>query len=145
MENLENKLKSIFKKHKVIFAYLFGSQVKGKVGKLSDVDIAVYFESSVPLKKKQEVRFKIEDDIERKLNLPEKVDVIPLNDVQPLLEKEVIYNGKVIFSKDESKRTHYEAMAISRWLDWEYYENKFNEAIKRQLGKPIKPYSHYVK
>lgn len=144
MIDLENKLKSIFKKHKVIFAYLFGSRAAGKVGGLSDIDIAVYFEHTISPRERQRIRFEIEEDIEKKLNLPEKVDVIPLNEAQPLLEREVVYNGKVIFSEDEDKRTHYEARAISRWLDWQYHQEKIDRAVEKQFGKPIKPFKIYV-
>jgi predicted nucleotidyltransferase len=34
------KLEQIFKKHKIVFAYLFGSQASKKTGPLSDIDIA---------------------------------------------------------------------------------------------------------
>lgn len=140
MINLENKLKLIFRKHKVVFAYLFGSRAKGKIGRLSDLDIAVYFEPSVSSEERQKMRFRIEEEVERKLNFPEKVDVIPLNDAQPLLEKEVVYNGKIIYCKDGAKKAHYEARAISRWLDWKYYEDKLNRAIIKEMGKPIESY-----
>ena len=37
------QLKTVFERHGVILAYLYGSQATGKAGPLSDADIAVLF------------------------------------------------------------------------------------------------------
>lgn len=133
---LKHKLKSILEQYPVVFGYIFGSQATKKTGPLSDLDLAVFFEKSITPKRRQELRFKMEQNLSKKLKIP--VEVIPLNDAQPVLEKEVVYKGELIYSKNETARTHYEARAISRWLDWKYYQEKINKSILSQMEKPIK-------
>lgn len=134
------KIADVFKKYPVVFAYVFGSYAKGTVGPLSDIDIAVYFRHGLSKDKRSSLRYDIKGDIEAALKAPDKVDVIPLNDAQPLLEREVVYEGKIIYNKDDDVRAHYEAGAIGRWLDWKWYDDQFNTAIEKRLGKPVKPY-----
>ena len=44
---LEKTIKEVFLHSRIIFAYLFGSQVTGHIGKLSDIDIAIYFDEKL--------------------------------------------------------------------------------------------------
>ncbi len=45
IENYLLRLEPCFEKHGVLLAYLYGSQATGKASLLSDIDIAVLFES----------------------------------------------------------------------------------------------------
>lgn len=144
MKNIEKKLNIIFKQYPIICAYLFGSQATGKVAARSDYDFAVYFKHTADKGNREDAIFEIQTKLEKKLNAYDKVDVVLLNDAQPLLEHQVVYEGKLIYSNDEEKRAHYEAQAISRWLDWKFHQDKLDKARKKQFGKPIKPYKIYV-
>jgi uncharacterized protein len=76
--NLIEKLKEYFSQRKdVAFAFLFGSQAKGRANKLSDVDIAVYFYplERHPIEFEKEVFYDGENEI--------------WGDLQRLLKKEV--------------------------------------------------------
>lgn len=133
---------NVLKRHKeVLFAYVFGSYAKGNAGPLSDIDVAVYFKRGDSKDERNSLRYNIKDDVETALKMPDKVDVVPLNDAQPLLEREVVYEGKIIYNTDDGARAHYEAGAIGRWLDWKWYDDQFNKAIVSQFGKPIEPYA----
>lgn len=140
MINFQENLKPIFKKYPILFAYLFGSQARKKISALSNIDIAVYFDKKISRNERFKLRYDIQDEIEAKLKVQEKVDIIPLNDATPLLEREIVYKGKPIYSKAEAERVHYEAGAIGRWLDWKWYEDQFNKAIEKQFLKPIEAY-----
>lgn len=135
-------LKQIFKKYPVLFAYVFGSYTREKIGALSDIDIAVYFDREINKEKRFKLRYDIQDEIEVNFKAQGKIDVISLNDADPFLEKEVVYNGKVLYVKDNDIRKHYEANAIGRWLDWKWYDEQFIQSIKKKFGKPIKSYSY---
>ena len=137
---IKNKLRKVFNKYPVIFAYIFGSFAKGQINLLSDIDIAVYFDEKINVEERLKFRYDIQDEIKIKLKNKKEIDIVSLNDAKPLLEREVVYNGKIIYSKSEAKRTHYEANAIGRWLDWKWYEDQFNKAIEEQFLKPVKPY-----
>ncbi|MFH1187414.1 MAG: nucleotidyltransferase domain-containing protein [bacterium] len=124
----------------VVFGYIFGSVAKGTAGPLSDLDVAIFVDSA-DKKEQEKIRENIRENLEEKLNLADKVDVVILNEeIPPLLESQVVYNGELIFSKDEAKRAHYEARAISRWLDWKFHQDKINKSIEKQFLTPVKPY-----
>jgi hypothetical protein len=50
----------IFAKHKVVFAYLFGSQATGKALKNSDIDIAIMLPRNIDAKKK--IQYPLQND-----------------------------------------------------------------------------------
>lgn len=126
-----NKLKQlaqIFKKQKVVFAYLFGSQAKGEIGPLSDIDMAVYFDEKLSSDERFDLRLKIIGDL-MDLFKANKIDVVPLNDAPYLLENRILKEGKLIYSQDEKKRIFYETKAFMRYFDWDYFEEKFTRRI----------------
>lgn len=135
---LKQKLNQILAGQPVVFAYIFGSCAKGKAGPLSDLDVAIFIDKKLSSRKMDEIRFNIKDEIEKVFKLQDKVDVAILNEAPPLLEREVVYDGKLIYVKDNGIRAHYEADAIGRWLDWRFYEEQFLTAIKNRFGQPIK-------
>ena len=79
-------LKKYFQKRTdIAFAFLFGSQAKGKATKLSDVDIAVYFypEKRHPIEYEEEVFYKGEDEVwgDMEKILKKEVELLVLNRV----------------------------------------------------------------
>jgi predicted nucleotidyltransferase len=79
-------LKNYFSARKdVAFAFLFGSQAKGKATKLSDIDIAVYFYPTKrhPIEFEEEVFYKGEDEVWDDLErlLKKEVEMLVLNRV----------------------------------------------------------------
>ncbi len=60
------KVRSVLKKYKkeVVFAFLFGSYAAGKADNWSDIDIGIYLGKGVPDDKRNEIRFKIVDELE---------------------------------------------------------------------------------
>lgn len=137
MPDISKKLAPIFKKYPVICAYLFGSRATGKTRAISDFDIAIFFDWKMDKKKRGGIAYDIKEEIEKQLKAYKNVDIVPLNDAQPLLEHEVVYKGKRIYSGDDGARAHYEARAISRWLDWKFHQDKHDKAVKERMGKPV--------
>lgn len=77
-------------------AYLFGSQQKGQVGPLSDVDIAVLFG---PTKDNYTVTNLLSLSSELESFYPQRrVDLTPLNNAPPILKKEAVLIGETIYS-----------------------------------------------
>lgn len=128
-----NQINSVLKRHPVIFNYVFGSSAKSNTWGFSDLDLAVYLESGLDKIKIKQIISEIRDELEKQLNMPEKIDFVCLNDELPfLLLKEIVYEGQLIYSKDEEKRISWESKAISLWLDWAYYQQQFDQAILNQ-------------
>jgi predicted nucleotidyltransferase len=118
LKNLHRaQVKSILSEEQVLFAYVFGSQVRGDVGMLSDIDMAVYFHEHLNASQ----RFHRKLKVMAKLSLLFKrddIDVVILNEAYPLLEHRIIRGGEVIFSRDEKRRINYEVRAVMRYLDF---------------------------
>lgn len=124
------KITEIFKKHPVLFAYVFGSFAKNKVLPFSDLDIAVYVNPVAKRDERNKIISDIREELEKKLKMPQKIDLICLNnELPPMLLRNIIYEGKLVYSKDEQKRINWESRAMSLWWDWEYYQRQFDEAI----------------
>ena len=139
-KNAQKQINKIGQQYHLKLALIYGSFAKGKNHRDSDLDIAVFFAKIVLVEKRKELTAEIEDELARAVKMPEKVDVVCLNDAPPLMEREVVYNGRLIFCQDESAKAHYEAGAMGRWLDWKWHEDKLTQAIKGQFLKPVKSY-----
>ena len=124
----KKRLAGIFKKRKVVFACLFGSQVKGKAGPLSDIDIAVYFDEKVSSDKRFDLRLQVLGEL-TELYKTDEVDLIMLNDAPPLLAHRILKEGVLVFSDDEKSRIEYEVKAVLKYLDWKPYLDKYTQEV----------------
>lgn len=74
---------------------LFGSQLNGRAGRTSDVDLLIDFEPRAVVGFIK--FFDIKLDLERALD--RKVDLIVRDGVSPYLKKEIIDNAKIIYER----------------------------------------------
>lgn len=96
-------IRQLFNNFPVVkLAYLFGSQVKGNTGPLSDYDFALYLDEK---RKKQRFNKRLELMGElSKLLGTDKIDVLILNDTEsPELKYQIITEGKLIHEKEPFK------------------------------------------
>jgi len=124
----KRQLARIFKKQKVVFAYLFGSQAKGTAGSLSDIDIAVYFDEEVADDDRFDLRLKVLGEL-TDLYKTDQVDLVVLNDAPPLLAHRILKEGLRIFSDNEKMRLEYEVKAVLKYLDWKPYLDKYTQEV----------------
>ena len=82
----------------MIFAYLFGSQAKGKTHPRSDVEVAVYVEDSVPQDRYLDLRLKLPAGLERAR--VGNVEVLVLNEAPLPLKGRVVRERKILYSRD---------------------------------------------
>lgn len=110
------ELKDIFQEHDVCLAYLFGSQQKGQVGLLSDLDIAVLFG---PTKDNYTIADLLSLSSELKSLYPQdKIDLIPLNNAPPLLKKEAVLAGETIYSSlNPNQKFTFEKKVLEEYED----------------------------
>jgi hypothetical protein len=113
----------------IVFAYLFGSQIKGYADHRSDWDIAVYF-SEFPEKKSNWQVFELEAELSQAIG--SNVQIIPLNaSLPPLLGFEIIEEGQVLTDKHEDKRLEITAALLRQYHDWHYFQNRhFRKSLK---------------
>lgn len=98
-------------------AYLYGSQVKGKAGPLSDVDLGVLFPPSVTLEKRNKITREIFHDLCEALET-DYVDVVSLTDVPALLRQQVISKGKKLFVNDVAADNRFIFSTIQLYEDF---------------------------
>jgi predicted nucleotidyltransferase len=121
---LKTQLAAIFESQGVALAYLFGSQAKGEVGPLSDIDVAVYFDESVPREEYFDWRLEVSGAL-TDLFKTDKVDLVVLNEVPPLLAHRIVKEGVPLFCRDEKIRIEFEVRAVLNYLDWKPYVEKY--------------------
>ncbi|MFH1776481.1 MAG: nucleotidyltransferase domain-containing protein [Candidatus Omnitrophota bacterium] len=126
---LRSNLHEIFVKFAAVLVHLFGSQVTGRLGPMSDVDLAVLWDDKEqqPMMKslalQEAVRTKLQD---------EKFEIGPLNE-QPLsFCYNVIKDGVCIFGK-ESDRVRYETYILNEYLDFLYLAEEYNKAFTKAV------------
>ena len=125
------QLKAYLIKQKYVqVAYLYGSAAKGPMGPLSDVNIAVFFNSEPALW------------FEQKMNLMEglvwlfgvpKVDVVVLNNADPALSHRVLIEGQPIFIRDDTSRIRNEKKIVETYLDTAFLRDVQKSSIKEQI------------
>jgi predicted nucleotidyltransferase len=98
----------------VVLAYLFGSQVQGNVGPLSDVDIALVVDrTDEPDTVRSDLRTCIASAIDRK-----RVDVVFLDRAPVELAFAIIADGELMYERDTFLRVEYEAKIMSLYCDY---------------------------
>ena len=108
------KIKKIFSdENDISLSYIFGSQLKGKTGPLSDYDFAVFLSR----KPSFQFKYRLKNKLVNILNT-EQVDLVILNDAPIELKYNVIATGKIIFQKNSIIRTEFEAGTLSRYFDY---------------------------
>lgn len=98
----------------IVLAYLFGSQVQGNVGRLSDVDIAFLLDKSdEPKTVHRELHSSVASAISR-----ERIDLVFLDKVPLELAFAIIADGELIYERDAFERVEYEAKIMSLYCDY---------------------------
>ena len=111
------QLKEIFERRDVVLAYLFGSQVQGTAGPLSDIDVAVLLLPEVPRKRWTEIQTKLICELMSIFHRNNDVDVVILNRAPALLAYEVAKHGKVVYQDASLPHVDFLTLAISRHAD----------------------------
>ncbi|MFX0116580.1 MAG: nucleotidyltransferase domain-containing protein [Candidatus Hodarchaeota archaeon] len=129
------KVRTLAEEKNILLIYLFGSQIDPTETFLQrDFDIAV-------LVKATEENF---DDspffrgalvglFEQELKIAP-VDLVILNSAPPILAYTIIKAGLLIYCMDNEIRISFEISAIRNYLDFKYYNDRFNEEYLESLG-----------
>ena len=115
---LRTSLRAIVSEYPIALAYLYGSQAAGQATLLSDVDIAlVLADEDYDPKSRLTIELQIEEAIARMGGISN-VDVRILNEAPIMVRGEVITNGKLLYSRDEEFRVHYETTTRAAYFDF---------------------------
>jgi len=111
----DTKIKRIFSNEdEILFAYLFGSQITGKTGPLSDYDFAIFL-SRKP--SSFQFKYRLKNNLLNILNTNQ-ADLIILNNAPIELKYNIINTGKIIYQKNSIAKVEFEADTLSRYFDY---------------------------
>ena len=119
-KNIHQKIDSLAgllrKDKNIIFAYLFGSLSKGRVHRLSDIDVALYLKRIKPLD-----YLKLFREISETLGTDE-IDLVILNNAPLSLTGRILQTRKILADKDSFLRHKYESMTLRKFFDFQVKE-----------------------
>jgi predicted nucleotidyltransferase len=98
----------------IVLVYLFGSQVQGYIGPMSDVDVAVLLENG---SNKGEISSDLSSRIASAVD-QERVDVVFLNRANVELAYAILVDGELVYEREASTRVEYEAKIMSLYCDY---------------------------
>ena len=118
VEDIKKALSSLFENDgRILFAYLFGSVVKGEVTPLSDVDIAVYLNEAGP-ESSFDIKLSLHADLCRTLKRNE-VYLVLLNTLaNKMLVEDIVRYGLLIYDSDSDRRENFEVMSLHQAIDF---------------------------
>ena len=132
---LVRRLRALFKFQKdVRFAYLFGSNANGTVGKLSDIDVAVYLKPSISKKAFLSIKLRLISDLVEACNT-DSVDLTILNESPLSLNYNVITKGVLLASSNEKERARFESSTIARFMDRKPMLERRSAAVLRRVAR----------
>ena len=128
----------------VALAYVFGSQVRGKAGPLSDLDVAVLLAGEPTPAECTDRRLDFIGDLMRLLQTND-VDVVVLNVAPLALRYAVIRGGRLVFARQRQEAIEFRVQTMSRYFDFqpilERHQRILFARIKRgELGRGYNPY-----
>ena len=119
--DFRNKLERYFKMLPVEAVYLFGSAGTNRENALSDVDLAVLFDSHLERKKRFDMRLKILTEVGALLGR-EDVEVIDLEEMPLTVRHSAVAPRRLVFEAvPAGRRALFEADTLSRYGDYSYF------------------------
>lgn len=103
----------VFRTHRVVVAYLFGSRADGTAQPRSDHDVAVLFAAATP---PLDATVRLAAALAAAMGTP--VDVVDLDRAPLELRGRVAEQGRRLFSDDEARRVRFEVDARVRWIEF---------------------------
>ena len=107
----------IFKKHSVLFAYLYGSYAAGVVHSFSDLDVGIYVEG-VQSEKQLELELSLSLELDANMGSRVSSEVRIINNLPLVVVGKIITEGSLIYSINENIRVDFETSVRSAYFDF---------------------------
>jgi len=121
-------LKDIATKYDLEFILMFGSQVDDLTHPESDIDIAIY--SKKPISEETKIKLAYELGLILKT---ERIDLVDIKKVSPLLKKRIFGNYEVLFQKDRFLIYQLELNALKEFKDSKMLYDIRHERLKSMI------------
>ncbi len=107
----------IFGKHPVLFAYLYGSYATGLVHPFSDLDIGIYV-NKISHRKYLDLELSLSLEIDEKFESGISSEVRIMNGLPLMIKGNIITEGVLIFSGNETIRVDFETSIRDAYFDF---------------------------
>jgi hypothetical protein len=123
------RLKNYFENEtKIIALYLFGSRARERERADSDYDLGILFDFSVSFKERYEKIIRYAGELEGIC----KVDLVDMNSADYPLLYEIFENGLLLIDRNRDARVQFQAVKMSQYMDYQYFEKIMQEEIIRR-------------
>jgi len=144
MESIEKTLRLYFKNRpEVVLAYLFGSFIKSKTGRFHDIDIAVLVTPGLEKELDHQMPYGygacLNVEVAHVLKYSS-IDIVLLNSASPLLLRQVISTGKLVFCRSQMDRIRFEVTSLKRYADTEHIRRIKRLYLKQRIEKGLLAY-----
>ena len=132
-QTLERRVASVVRdRSEVVVAWVFGSAVRGRRRRDSDVDVAVLFDAGLVNTDKFRIRCELAGAVAAAAGV-EFADVVDLEAAPPMLAHQILGTGHLLFSRDERRRVLVTARQVMRFIDTRPLRRVLDEATFRRL------------
>jgi predicted nucleotidyltransferase len=129
-QDIQIKINNLAKKMKdsdILLAYLFGSMVNPKGGRMpNDVDLAVVTKGRPAWELRDEISELIGSD---------RLDLVDLGRAPPVLRYEIIRTGRMIFSANDAFRQRFVLDTLHLYRDTDYLRRRQADVLRRRITK----------
>jgi len=105
------------KRPEILFAYVHGSFVKGDAAR--DVDVGIYTLGPMGMEYEQDLAY----DLSARVGMD--VDLKGLNDAPLPFQMAVVRDGRLLFSRDDRRRTDFIEEVSRRYPEYAHFRNAF--------------------
>jgi predicted nucleotidyltransferase len=109
-------VRCVSRRKEIQAAYIFGSAATGRMRPGSDVDVAVLVDGSIRGSRMSRYRLALMADLASALQRLD-VDLVLLNQANPLLAHRVLSKGKLVFERSASARVRFQVQTANRYFD----------------------------
>jgi len=111
----------------ISLVYLFGSQVTGQVGPMSDYDLAIFADSGTD---EYDTQARFQYAVAKAMNIS-RVDIVLLDRAPIELAFQIIATGKLLYQRDTYNRVEFEAQVLAKYGDYLPTLRSFKDQILR--------------
>ena len=115
-DELLGKLAESLDREGVVAASLIGSQARGQVAPLSDIDLGVWCDPGLDAAARLRLRLDLAAAAARAVGT-EEIDLVLLNGATPLFRHRAVRDGRRLLERDPRARVRFEARAMLDFLD----------------------------
>ena len=115
----------------ILAVYFFGSQIKGKSSRYSDIDIAILFDNKVKEEEYTDKQIVIINDLTAILG--KEIDVTVLNRASLFLRYHILKEGMKIYERPTRVEHNFEAMAIMQYFDFLPIKNRIENGLLSKI------------